>query len=178
RKERQQALEGLLTASQKLMAAKSHEEVVLLASETAEQVCSLPLNGVHLYDPTTNALAPVAWSDEIEAIFDGTPPSISKGEGLAWEAYEMGTPKIHSNLTAVDGVMNEETPFLSELYLPLGEHGVMLLSSPVADGFDENDVALAQMLAANTQVALDRVEREQQLEKQNERLENFASILS
>ncbi|KAB1190508.1 PAS domain S-box protein [Haloferax sp. MBLA0076] len=178
RKERQQALEGLLAATRDLFAAEGAEEVATLTSETATQVCDLPINGVHLHDPTTSALVPVAWSNEVETIFDGTPPSISKGEGLAWEAFETGTPEIHSNIPEEDGVMNEDTPFLSELYLPLGEHGVLLLSSPVADGFDETDVALAQVLAANAQVALARVEREQQLESQNERLENFASILS
>lgn len=178
RKERQQALEHLLKATRELMTAKSAEEVASLATETATRVCNLPINGIHLYERATNALVPVAWSNETETIFDGTPPSISEGEGLAWEVYESGTPKIHSNLPEVDGVMNEETPFRSELYLPLGEHGVMLLSSTVADDFDATDEALAQMLAANTQAALDRVSREQQLEKQNERLKGFASILS
>jgi len=68
--------------------------------------------------------------------------------------------------------------------LPLGGHGVLGFAS-TSGTFSEFGVELAAVLAANMEAALDRAareealrEREQALANQNERLEEFASIVS
>jgi len=68
--------------------------------------------------------------------------------------------------------------------LPLGEHGVLGFAS-TSGTFSEFGVELAAVLAANMEAALDRAareealrERERDLANQNERLEEFASIVS
>ena len=68
--------------------------------------------------------------------------------------------------------------------LPLGEHGVLGFAS-TSGTFSEFGVELAAVLAANMEAALDRAareealrEREQDLANQNDRLEEFASIVS
>ncbi len=178
RKKREDALERLHTATRDLMTATSTETVASIASETASQILDLPVNGVHLYDPTRDALVPVAWSDPLETMFDGAPPAIQRGDGLAWEAFEGGESEIYPDLREADDVLSAETEFLSELHLPLGEHGVMLISSTTASDFEATDEALAQVLADNVEAALDRVERERELETQNEKLEEFARVVS
>jgi len=178
RKRREQALERLHTATRNLMRATSTDVVATIATKTASQVLELPMNGVHLYDDEVDALVPAAWSPEAEAVFDGQPPSIPAGEGLAWRVYRTGTPEVYADLAEADAALNAETPFRSELFLPLGDHGVLLVSSTAPDAFDATDEALARVLASNVESALDRVEREQALKRQNERLDRFASIVS
>ncbi|MBX0297810.1 PAS domain S-box protein [Haloarcula nitratireducens] len=178
RKEHEAALEGLHTATRDLMTATSQQEVASIASETATQILDLPLSGVHLYDPTADALVPVAWSDQLGAMFAGSPPVLHRGDGVAWNAFEESEPKIYPDLREVDDVLSNVTTFLSELHLPLGEHGVMLLSSTTANDFDATDEALARILADTVEAALDRVQHEHQLETQNEQLEEFASTVS
>jgi len=68
--------------------------------------------------------------------------------------------------------------------LPLGDHGVLGFAS-TSGTFSEFGIELAAVLAANMEAALDRAareealrERERDLANQNERLEEFASIVS
>jgi signal transduction histidine kinase len=68
---------------------------------------------------------------------------------------------------------------------PLGEHGVLTLYADEVDVLDDRDGTLGRVLAANTEAVLDRLvgeralrRREAQLERQNERLERFASLVS
>jgi len=177
RRNREQALERLHAATQELMSATTVEAVATVASETATEVLGLPMNGIHLYDADDGALVPVAWSAASEAVFGDAPPSIPAGSGLAWEVFERGTPRFIEDVREESDTLNPETPFGSELLLPLGSHGVLLVSSRTPDDFDATDRGLAQVLAANVQAALDRVDREQDLRRQNDRLDEFTGIV-
>ena len=44
--------------------------------------------------------------------------------------------------------------------------------------FDDEDVEFAELLLSHTESALDRLDRERELERQNDRLEEFAGIVS
>ena len=178
RRSHARALRELHSATRQLMAATDRETVATLASETASSVLGLDLNGVHFYDEVTDQLVPVAWSDAVESIFEGAPPSIPAREGLAGEAYQSGEPASYDDVREAAGVLDEETPFRSELYLPLGDFGVCIVGSTAVDDFDSTDEALARVLAANVEAALGRVEREERLRSQNERLEEFTSVVS
>ena len=177
-KERQRILERLHEATRELMVATSDEAVARIASETTTDVLDLPLNGVHLFDPEADALVPIAWSDAAESLLGVPPPDIPADGGLAWEVYEDGEPRTFADVRTAEGTYNTETAVRSELFLPLGGHGIMLIGSTAVDDFDAADEALAGVLAANVETALDRVERERELERQNERLSDFAGIVS
>jgi len=175
--ERGRVLERLHEATRDLMVATSPDEVAQIASGTATEVLDLPQNGVHLYDAKDDALVPVAWSDGTEAVLDGPPPPIPADEGLAGEVYRSGEPRAYADVRQA-AALNEGTPVRSELFLPLGEHGILLIGSNEVDDFDAAEEALSQVLAANVEAALDRVERERELARQNERLADFAGVVA
>ena len=92
-----------------------------------------------------------------------------------------------------DGVASDDSPAVVEtpsgvvtaVAYPLGEHGVLTLYADEVDVLDDRDGTLGRVLAANTEAVLDRLvgeralrRREAQLERQNERLERFASLVS
>lgn len=58
-------------------------------------------------EPNEDDLVPVAWSDETEAFFDGSPPRLPIARSLAGRAYRTGEP---------------ETEFRSELHVPIGDY--------------------------------------------------------
>lgn len=178
RRTQAEALEELHSATRQLMTATSREAVAQIASETARRVLGLRLNGVHLHDSVAEQLVPVAWSEAITTILDGDPEAIPAGEGLAWEAYVAGDPAAYDDVREAEGTLNDETPFRSELYFPLGDEGVLIAGSTEVGDFDATDEALGRVLAANVEAALGRVEHEQQLRAQNQRLEEFTSVVS
>ncbi|MFW6018000.1 MAG: ATP-binding protein [Halapricum sp.] len=66
---------------------------------------------------------------------------------------------------------------ISVAILPLEGHGALGFAAD-AETFTEFGIDLANILASSLEAALDRAERERELEEQNDRLEEFASIVS
>ena len=178
RSERERALEQLHEATRDLMDATTVEAVATVGSETAMDVLDLSMNGVHLYEAAADELAPAAWSDEADVILDGTPPSLPVDGSLAGRAYRAGETMRYGDVRETDAVLDPETAVRSELYVPLGDHGVLVASSTTPRDFDDGDEALARVLGANAEAALDRVERERELQQRNERLDEFASLVA
>lgn len=56
------------------------------------------------------------------------------------------------------------------LLLPLGEHGLFVVTTGAGSPAPTRQVELAEILAANAEAALDRINREQQLERRDEKL--------
>ncbi|MFW6317750.1 MAG: GAF domain-containing protein [Halorubrum sp.] len=177
RERHRRVIDALHETARSVMRAETAERAAEIAVETVQDVLDMPASAVHLYEAADDELVPVAWTDKTEEIV-GVPPTFASGEGLAGRAYEAGEQFSYDNLSTVPERFNPDTPVRSEIILPLDDHGVLLIGSPETDAFDEIDASLAETVAAHTTTALDRIERERELEQQNERLEEFASIVS
>ena len=172
---RERRLARLHEATRDLVEAASSEAVAEITTETADDILDLHINAVHLADRQGEALVPTAVSDSSRELI-GDPPVLDSG--LAWQAYHRGVPEVYSDVTEHADVYDTDTPIRSEMYLPLGEHGVFTVSSPQTEAFDETDVMLAKILAANAETALDRTVHERSLERTDAYLEEFTSAVS
>ena len=170
-------LQELHRATRDLVEAKTKQDIADLMVEAAREILDMTVNGSWLYDETATALRPVGWTDEADDILGGL-PTYYEGEGIAWGAFEAGEVEVFDDVSNHPDRYNDETPMASEIILPLGEHGIMIFGATEPETFDETDVALAEILVANAEAALGRVERESDLERKNERLDEFASIVS
>ncbi|WP_436931307.1 ATP-binding protein [Halosimplex halobium] len=178
------AIEGIHTTVRGLMEATTFEGVAETLVRAVRDVVGLSNSAVHRYDADAEALVPVAWTDEGEDLL-GEIPAIPRGEGLAWEVFESGERRVYDDVSTAPGRFAEDTPIRSELILPLGDHGVLLAGSAEPDAFDQVDVTLAGTLAVHATTALDGIRSERELraerealERQNERLERLAGIVS
>ncbi len=179
RRRREYTLRALHDATGTLMRAHSEEAVTERAVAAAEDVLGFSLATIRLYDPETERLEPIAATDATTALL-GERPAFGCGEALPWRAFSSGEPILAGGSVAARDA--NDLPLQSTMYVPLDSHGTLGIGS--ADGeFTDSDVRLAQVLAANTAAALDRVAyerllRERERERQNERLEEFASVVS
>jgi len=178
RKRRERAFERLHDATRELMRATTADEVAAIGSETATDVLDLDMNGIHRYDPDEETLVPVAWADRSADILGGTPPTLPVEGSLAGRVFRRGEIESYADVQEVGDAFNADTPFRSELYVPLGTHGVLIVSSTRPDAFDTTDEALARVLAANIEAALDRVEQRAALRRERDSLDEFASVVS
>ncbi|WP_458187235.1 PAS domain S-box protein [Haladaptatus sp. NG-WS-4] len=169
RERREETLEALHDTTRELMQAETSTAVSEIAVCTARDVLHLPLTGIWEYDDRSFRL--VARTEEHRTEY-GEQDSVSDRSATldAFESGETVVRRRHANETE------------SEALVPLGDRGVMAFGSETLSDFD---VTYAQLLAANTAAALDRAEREderkanqRELERQNERLEEFASVVS
>ncbi|QLH84638.1 hybrid sensor histidine kinase/response regulator [Halosimplex pelagicum] len=172
-----QAIADLHSTARAFIQAETAEEVAEIAVGAVRDILDMPANGFHRYDEADDSLVPVAWTDRTEELI-GEPPTFEPGEGIAWNAFASGEPLVYDDIATNDDRYNPDTPIRSQLALPLDDRGVHLMGSPEPAAFDETEVSLAKTVAAHATAALERVEREQELARQNERLATFTDIVS
>ncbi|WP_280585813.1 PAS domain S-box protein [Halorubrum sp. Boch-26] len=170
--------------AQRLMAVPSTSQIASIAVESAKSILQMPMTGVWWYDEERETLVPEVITEEASE-YIGEQPTFERGTALAWDAFEAGTVQIYDDLSAVDGLHNEETDLNSEAIVPLGDHGVMIAGSAENRDFSETDFNLLEVLSSTVEAALTRAEREtvlretqQQLKQSNEELEQFAYAAS
>ncbi|MFP8952876.1 PAS domain S-box protein [Natrialbaceae archaeon A-arb3/5] len=183
RTERERRLESLNETTQELMTVESREAVAEVGVNAAEEILDLDANAIHLYDEQSG-LVPVAATDDTRELV-GEIPTLASGESIAWRVYERGEALALDDTQTDPDVFNPETPVRSELLLPIGEYGILLAGSPEPEAFDQRDLVLGKILTGNIETALEQVERteqlrehEQELQRQNERLDEFTSAVS
>ncbi|ELY55958.1 sensor histidine kinase [Natronolimnohabitans innermongolicus] len=181
---RSERIESLQRATSEFVDATDRDDVCELTVRLAASELEMTLAGVWLYDDDEHALEPVAVTDEGRALFDDV-PTYEPGNSLSWQVFDDGVGRTYADLHDQLERYNPETVVRSEIILPLGDHGVLNVGSTTPNAFDEIDVSAARLLAAASSAILDRAEREAQLraqqrelETQNDRLDEFASIVS
>ncbi|WP_313690969.1 sensor histidine kinase [Halorarum halobium] len=176
-------LANLHAATREMMLAESSEEVAGIAATAATDVLGFSLNTVRLHEESPERLLPTAVSPAVEELA-GDRRAYERGETVQWDAFDGDELLTFQDITEID----DDVPRTGEgsmLVAPLAEHGVLTLGSVRTADIDPADVELARVLAANVEAAMNRAERRAtlaartaRLERQNERLDGFASIVS
>ena len=126
---------------------------------------------------------PVEGQFEIRAVSETAPTEkgerkIGVDEGISGRSLQDGESIIVADATANDEADPTDESIVSAISVPLGEWGVFQGYSAEVGAFNENDLEVAELLAAHARAALDRIERERELKRKNERLEQFTSFVS
>ncbi|WP_058993859.1 ATP-binding protein [Haloarcula sp. CBA1127] len=171
---RERAIEELHSTARAFMRATTEDAVAQITVDTARTILNMPANGVHFADG--DSLYPVAWTEQVEELI-GTPPVFEAGEALAWQAFETGEARVHDDITSSPDRYNPETNIRSELILPLGDHGVLLIGSSEVGAFDDTDVTLARTLSVHATAALSRLDRDRQLREEREFIDQALDTL-
>jgi PAS domain S-box-containing protein len=182
RKQYRERLEGLNEASRRLMSAETEREVAEVTTDVARSVLEQPLTAMWSYDVDADRLVPLAATDTAAKIDDGHDSekqigSIEPGT-REMEIFHQGEPILIENYQGVENPAHPDTPLGTVLMVPLGEYGQLHVGSKRVDPFDAPTKELIEVLGQTAMVALERSEREQQLQKQNDQLEEFASVIS
>lgn len=184
RTEREANLRALNETTRDLMTAETRGEICDRGVEAAATILGLDANAIHLYDDERDALVPIAATDVTTDIV-GEVPTFTEGDAIAWRVYQQGEALALDDAREDPDVYDPATPVRSELHLPLGDHGILLAGSEQPDAFDQQDLVFGQILADAITTALDQREqterlreRERDLKRQNERLEEFTSVVS
>jgi signal transduction histidine kinase len=168
----ERAVEALHAATRRLMTAASREQVMQVASEAATEVLGFAGTGVRRYDESDHVLRQVS--------LGGTVGDVDRRPAYDVETTPHGRA-FRTGDTVVCDVRDDDPydrdPFAQTTYVPIGAHGV-LSAGKLDDPFTDHDRRLAEILAANTRVALDRVDTEEQLRAERERLDRFAGIVA
>jgi PAS domain S-box-containing protein len=185
-REREQILTSLYETTQDLLAADTEREITDTVVTVASEVLDAPGVGICLFDDEENTLEFVSATDELIEYYGGV-TAFGPGEenSATWQAYATGEQQFFPDIRESEHVVNPETAARSTFLVPLGEHGVFVVSSSETGVFSEKRRRLIGLLAATTEAALDRVagradlrRRERKLAEQNQQIEQLESLLS
>ncbi|MFB6170464.1 MAG: GAF domain-containing protein [Haloarculaceae archaeon] len=184
RRRYEQTLTALHESSRDLLEAESREEIAEVAVETAVDVLGLEATAIYLFDDDAHELQPTAYTEYVGELFGDPPPSFGSGdERITWRTFLDGETIKHEDVTDDEYVDDPAVPLSSGIWIPLGDYGVFATLSTEHDAFDADMERLADLLAATTETALNRLEREttlrareRELEERNERLTQLDQI--
>ncbi|WP_049898908.1 bacterio-opsin activator domain-containing protein [Natrinema sp. J7-1] len=158
----ERTLTTLHETTRDLMRAETKDEIYQSAVETASEILDIAVAVAYTFEPTAGVLEHVASTRGSPEL--GEPATtIERGDGLVWDVFSEGESTYYEDVTRERCVEPGEAIRRSELIVPLGTHGVLVAGCEAIDGFDETMEELLHILAANTEAALDRAEREQLL---------------
>ena len=184
RVERESRLELLHDATRSLVRAESKTAIADRIIDAAADVLGFSIVTVRVYDEAAGGLVPVAVSESVTELLPERSVFTPEGGSLNWRAFEAGETRVYGDIQTEDA-SDVGTPLRSLMILPIGEYGTIAIGEREPDVFDETDEFLARILATATETAFQAQartrrlhERSAELERQNDRLEEFASVVS
>ncbi|QLH83265.1 histidine kinase N-terminal 7TM domain-containing protein [Halosimplex pelagicum] len=179
-------LTAMQAATQRFIGARTAAEVADIAVRFASDVHDQPYAALFRYDEATDALVSEAVTDRLAAELRVGPDEsirVPRESGPLWTTFEDG------ELAAFEGERDLVIgPYAfgsaSALFLPLGDHGVLVIGTDEGEGYTETDEQLGGILARTTETALTRIEYEEELrasriavERRNKQIEFFNGVL-
>ena len=174
----QEALNALHEATSHLLTVESEGDACEYMVDVANDVLDLE-TVVYQFDDRQNELVPAAHSSGLDSAF-GSPPRLQPNGSLAWRAFVDDAPARFDDLEDAVPASEPIANARSGLYVPIGEHGVLVALDPEPGRYDEETFELAKLFARTAEAALDRITRtrrlhghEWELKRQNRRLERL-----
>ncbi|WP_436929169.1 histidine kinase N-terminal 7TM domain-containing protein [Halosimplex halobium] len=179
-------LTAMQAATQQFIGARTAAEVADIAVRFAGDVHGQAYAALFRYDEGADALVSEAVTDRLATQLGADPDEsirVPRDSGPLWTTYEDEERRtFEGERDLVVGPYAFGSA--SALFLPLGDHGVLVIGTEEADGYTETDEQLGEILARTTETALTRVEHEEQLrasraavERRNQQIEFFNGVL-
>ncbi|WP_137283830.1 PAS domain S-box protein [Halorussus salinisoli] len=173
RKEREQTLTALQESTRRLLNTETETEIGDIIVETLTDDAALSDAVVYRFDAAESALEPVSSSFEAESDTNRLASLSAGADSPVWRSFQEGKTQFTESITPETVTGDRRT-----MLVPLGSYGVLAVTEADQETFEMNAQDLVQLVAATAEAALKRTERERRLQRQNERLDKFASMLA
>ncbi|MCT9096640.1 PAS domain S-box protein [Haloarchaeobius sp. HME9146] len=178
RERRAEQVEALHGATQRLLEAETEQEIADIAVDAAERLLGYPMPTVWFVNDDATALELVAQTDEHRELLEeveAEQPTHPRGDWL-WDLFEAGETKVFECLNRKR--LAADIPVDSTVIVPLARFGVLSCGAAKERTFDDADVTLVTILGQSVATALRELASQRELERKNEHLEEFASVVS
>ena len=184
-KTREHRLERLHDATRGLICADSRQAIAEEVVRAAEDILGFSVVMVRFYDDDRGGLVPMAASEAVGELFTERPVFTPDSGSLNWACFDAGETRVYDDIEADTTAVDRGSGLRSLMILPLGEYGTISVGETVPGAFDATDTFLARILATATETSLEEHAQEtelrrrrDELERQNERLQEFTDVVS
>lgn len=160
RQARKEAITELHEIVDDLTACSSEQAIFERTVEAAGQILDFDQAVVAIKDG--DYLRVEEMSEEVP--FD-VPPSLAVNEGLAGKTYQQSEAQLVRDFHRTSVANPQSDEIRSAISVPITGHGVFQVIDNQTHAFDQQDVELARLLVQHTETALNRLERERELER-------------
>ncbi|RLM59310.1 GAF domain-containing protein [Halobellus sp. Atlit-31R] len=145
---RERILRELHAATRAFYPPQSTRDVSEFVVEFLRNALAFSYASVKLFDEGEGVLRPMARATSDDGLGDGV---TQPGDGPIWNAYRTGDTRMVDRAALRTAGVDADADGGRALIVPIGDFGV-IVAFPAADGsFDEVDVDLAEVVAANAQ---------------------------
>ncbi|PHQ37387.1 hypothetical protein DJ69_16945 [Halorubrum persicum] len=174
----EERLVSLHGVTSELFRADSEETVAETAMRAVRNVLDAPAAWYFDYDAAEGVLAPRTASDSADILDFELPELTLQSETVVGSAF------VEDESRRIDDIRNtpeyddfdRDADLRSAVLSPVGNRGVLVAGSPAVGAFDERTRQLLEIVSTAVAAAFNRVEREQMLRDQHERLSAFNDL--
>ncbi|QSW99804.1 bacterio-opsin activator domain-containing protein [Haloterrigena alkaliphila] len=170
RKRREVALTALHRTTRELLYAETEREIADIVVGDATEILDCEGSGVYLFDTDENVLRPAAASPGLNRLNGPLSQRRATGDSISGRVFVEGESRFFADVSDADALADPTTDVRSAGFVPLGDHGVLLVGASETDAFDDVDREVTDLLGATAEAALDRVERERTLRERDREL--------
>jgi len=180
RSRHEERLERLNGASRQLSTAETPTEIAHVVETIADEVLDHPVTTVWAFDEDDQCLQPLTASNCAAESGAGTEASRDEIPAGTFEmgVFADGDPVLVEDYQSLDDAGTPDSELRTTLFVPLGDHGLLTAGFSEVRDLDQSTQDLVEILARDAVAAFDRAKRERELARKNERLEEFARVIS
>lgn len=178
RKQRERALTQLHQISRTLLYTETKPEIANRVVSDATSVLESAAGVIYQFDREENVLYPTAVSDELDAMVGRLPELRLDRDTVVGRAFIEDETRTCRRADSPESQQLLFSTLSDYVAVPLGDHGVFVAAAPDGESFDEVGEEVAELLAATTEAAFDRVERESELRERDRTLQRQNRRLS
>ena len=164
RRERERAVEQLQSATERIQAAETRDDVYDISVETAKDVLYLPMTACWRHRADRRELEYVTGTAPVEGMPVG--PVDFTPEDHEYDLFENGEATIYD-----PSDHHDHNPLTAAIVVPLGEQGLLAAGHERRDAYEPYLVDIMQVLAGHVATALRRVAHSRQLRENEHRLQ-------
>ena len=165
-REREQKIEALYTATERLLRAENEETVAERIEDLVRRTFDYPLNSVHL--PEEAPTVPTRVSSATRKSFSNLATTNGNPGAKIVRACRSGDTVVVNDLEGANLPINRDG-LRTAAFLPIAGHGLLSIGSEDLENIPEFDLRLLEILSTHASVVLDRIDQEQDLRRKERR---------
>jgi len=155
---RERVLRELHVASREDYPPESTDEVSAFIVDFLKSAFEFSYISVKRFDELNGVLRSAAsWG----SLNDSVPSPVKPGDGALWDAYRTGESTLCNCQTADEACEVDGSEVNQRLAVPIGDFGLIIMCTAGDNTFDDVDVDLIEILATNSRVIFEALQRDQ-----------------
>ena len=169
-------LRALQATAQQLSELETQPEICAETVAAAVDVLGFEMTGLWVVDHG-DRLVPAQLTEQANDRFD-EPPIVARTATPVQRAFAHEDVRVWDPTDPPYPIYRDGSDLAAVITVPLGEYGLLAIATSSDTTISDRDTELLRLLGATARAALTRADREADLRRQNERLDEFASVVA